>query len=93
MKGQKVNCDKCKTEFYIKKLYARYLFIINDEKEEKIRQTYFECPKCKSRFHCFYDNLETMKIQKKIDEGKMTRKDKREKFLELQKRVKKFLEN
>lgn len=83
-------CTDCKKEFEITKLFTRIFTMCKQFEGEKVYEYYFICPHCSREYICYYENVETLKIQKQITRGKMDRTEKRKPFEDLQQRVKEY---
>lgn len=85
--GTIVNCNRCKKDFEIRKLYKNYFMMDG----EKITEIYFQCYLCDEKFISGYENQFTLSLQKKIERGKLPPSCKKNPFEYLQIKVKKYL--
>ena len=62
MAQQKVNCEneKCK------KVFALHVKI--GPETDGLYEVYFICPFCNKKYHCYYENRQSMSIQEQINE-------------------------
>lgn len=58
-----VLCDKCKTDFKIRKLRRKR---VGKYKGQLVRKVYFTCPKCKENYYVTMETKRTKAIQAKM---------------------------